>query len=342
MIQAFKQSKVYYFFILMENNKKYPFVSICTPTYNRRPFIPILLQCFQHQTYPKDRMEWIIVDDGTDSIAELIKQADIEQIKYYRVEEKMTLGEKRNFMHKKTKGSYIVYMDDDDYYPPQRVMHAVSRLQKNPEYDIAGSSTLYIYYNKIKKMMQFGPYGKNHATAATFAFRKSLLKQTHYDNYACLAEEKNFLKNYSIPLLQLNPLKTILVFAHDHNSVNKYDLLEKGTTRCLESDLQVNHFIRMENERMIYDFFTNYMEELLPLYSQGKPDLKKDVCQSLHVMNEERRQFNNIMKKNAPKIIQHGPNGPIEMSLEETVETLQRQTNLIEYMKQRIMDLEKR
>ena len=115
----------------------------------------------------------------------------------------------------------------------------------------------------------------------------------------------------------------------------------KGTTRCLESDLQVNHFIRMENERMIYDFFTNYMEELLPLYSQGKPDLKKDVCQSLHVMNEERRQFNNIMKKNAPKIIQHGPNGPIEMSLEETVETLQRQTNLIEYMKQRIMDLEK-
>ena len=69
--------------------------------------------------------------------------------------------------------------------------------------------------------------------------------------------------------------------------------------------------------------------------------MKKDVCQSLHVMNEERRQFNNIMKKNAPKIIQHGPNGPIEMSLEETVETLQRQTNLIEYMKQRIMDLEK-
>ena len=135
----------------MENNKKYPFVSICTPTYNRRPFIPILVQCFQHQTYPKDRMEWIIVDDGTDSIAELIEQADIEQIKYYRIEEKMTLGEKRNFMHKKTKGKYIVYMDDDDYYPPQRVMHAISRLQSNPQYHIAGSSTLYIYYNKLKK-----------------------------------------------------------------------------------------------------------------------------------------------------------------------------------------------
>ena len=48
--------------------RKLPFVTICTPTFNRRPFIPIMIKCFQHQTYPKDRMEWIIVDDGTDKI----------------------------------------------------------------------------------------------------------------------------------------------------------------------------------------------------------------------------------------------------------------------------------
>ena len=49
-----------------------PFVSICTPTFNRRPFIPIMFECFKNQTYPKDRMEWIIVDDGTDKIQDLI------------------------------------------------------------------------------------------------------------------------------------------------------------------------------------------------------------------------------------------------------------------------------
>ena len=32
-------------------------------------------------------------------------------------------------MHEKTKGEIIVYMDDDDYYPPDRVNHAVNRFR---------------------------------------------------------------------------------------------------------------------------------------------------------------------------------------------------------------------
>ena len=46
------------------NTDKYPFVSVCTPTFNRRPFIEGIIKCFNHQDYPKDRMEWIIIDDG--------------------------------------------------------------------------------------------------------------------------------------------------------------------------------------------------------------------------------------------------------------------------------------
>ena len=74
-----------------------PFVSICTPTFNRRPFIPSMIKCFNHQTYPKDRMEWIIIDDGTDKIEDLI--SDIPNVKYYKYDEKMPLGKKRNLMH---------------------------------------------------------------------------------------------------------------------------------------------------------------------------------------------------------------------------------------------------
>ena len=29
--------------------KHYPFVSVCTPTYNRRPFIPTLIECFKNK-----------------------------------------------------------------------------------------------------------------------------------------------------------------------------------------------------------------------------------------------------------------------------------------------------
>ena len=67
----------------MGKNKlpKKPFVSVCTPTFNRRPFIPFMIKCFENQTYPKDKLEWIIVDDGTDSIEDLVTCVHIIQLK---------------------------------------------------------------------------------------------------------------------------------------------------------------------------------------------------------------------------------------------------------------------
>jgi len=55
-------------------------VSVCTPTYNRRPFISSMIKCFNHQTYPKDKIEWIIIDDGTDKIEDLV--CNISNVKY--------------------------------------------------------------------------------------------------------------------------------------------------------------------------------------------------------------------------------------------------------------------
>ena len=66
-----------------------------------------MFECFRNQTYPRDKMEWIIVDDGTDKIEDLIKQSNLPQIRYFKVKKKMKLGEKRNFMHKYVKGSIV-------------------------------------------------------------------------------------------------------------------------------------------------------------------------------------------------------------------------------------------
>ena len=149
-----------------------------------------LLKCFDSQIYPKDKIEWIIVDDGPDKIEDLVK--DHPNIKYYKYDEKMTLGKKRNLMHEKTKGDIIVYMDDDDYYPPTRISHAVDILTSHPNALCAGASELYIWFKHINKMYQFGPYSANHGTAGTFAFKRKLLDHTKYDERACLAEKKSF------------------------------------------------------------------------------------------------------------------------------------------------------
>ena len=88
-----------------------PLVSICTPTFNRRPFIPFIKKCIEQQTYPLSRIEWIIIDDGTDPIGDLV--ANMDCVKYFYYPEKMLLGKKRNLMHSKCSGDIIVYMDDD-------------------------------------------------------------------------------------------------------------------------------------------------------------------------------------------------------------------------------------
>jgi glycosyltransferase involved in cell wall biosynthesis len=251
---------------------KLPFISICTPTFNRRPFIPNIIKCFQEQTYPADKMEWIIIDDGTDPIGDIV--AHIPQIKYFKYDTKMYLGKKRNVMHEKCKGSIIIYMDDDDYYPPERVSHAVETLLANPQALCAGCSRMFVYFKHIQKMVQFGPYGPNHATAATFAFRKELLQQTSYDDTAALAEETMFLKNYSVPFVQLDTLKTILVFSHEHNSFDKKKLLDNPNKYMALSDKIVTDFIKNQE---IIDFFMNDIDKLLVEYEPGKPEYKPEV-----------------------------------------------------------------
>ena len=264
--------------------KQLPLVSVCTPTFNRRPFIPALMRSFAGQNYPKDKLEWVIVDDGTDPIKDLV--CDIPQVKYIRYESKLTLGRKRNLMHDACTGSIIVYMDDDDYYPPERVSHAVSMLQQHPKTMCAGSSEMHIYFKHINAMYKFGPYGPRHATAATFAFRRELLEECRYDDDAALAEEKEFLKDYTVPLVQLEPKKTILVFSHAHNSFDKRKLLENPDPRFVtKSGRTVENFIKDE---VIRKFFTEDIDAHLKAYAPGLPNLKPDVIEQMDKMAEAR------------------------------------------------------
>ena len=323
------------------NGKYYPLVSVCTPTFNRRPFIPMMFECYKNQTYPKSRMEWIIVDDGTDKIKDLVQKINIPEIKYFEIDKKMTLGQKRNYMHTHATGNIIVYMDDDDYYPPERVEHAVDRLQSNKDALCAGSSEIYIYFKHIQKMYQAGPYGPNHATAGTFAFRSELLKQTRYEDDASLAEEKHFLKNYTIPFVQLDPLKTILVFSHIHNTFDKRKLLDNQHPNFFkESCYTVNMFIRNPEESYIKQFFMKDIETLLNKYKPGHPDMKPDVIQQIVKIEKERASQMQQMQQNqsnTPKfLLNNGNNQPIEMSPQDIINILEQQRLQLESMQKQL------
>ena len=308
-----------------------PFVSVCTPTFNRRPFWEMCIQNFKNQDYPMDRMEWIIIDDGTDLIEDLVK--DIPQVKYFKYDTKMTLGKKRNLMHDKSCGDIIVYMDDDDYYPKERVSHAVNMLVTHPNAMCAGASEIYIWFKHIQKMWQFGPYNPNHATAGTFAFKRELLKQHRYEDHAALAEEKAFLKNYTVPFVQLEPKKTILVFSHIQNTFDKKKLLENGENQYQKvSPRTVDEFIQ---EPAIKEFYMNTIDKLLNSYEPGDPKNKPDVLKQIKEIEAGRRKMVEDHKQKQQtegKIIlnQNGEN--IELNNQQIVQIMQKQQEQLQQM----------
>ena len=327
-----------------ENDEKYPLVSICTPTFNRRPFIKTMFQCYKNQTYPKNRMEWIIVDDGTDKIKDLVEESNIPEIRYFEIEEKMVLGAKRNYMHKQCRGSIIVYMDDDDYYPPERVSHAVEKLQSNPEALCAGSSEIYIYFKHLPKMIQCGPYGPNHATAGTFAFRKKLLDDTKYDDSAALAEEKAFLKDYTVPFVQLDPIKSILVFSHEHNTYDKRKMFDNAHPNYFkESEKTVETFIKEDHEQNVKQFFLKDIDELLKDYDPGLPKMKPDVLKQMKEIEERREKMINELQEQEnrkPVVVQEPGKPPRQLTTPEVVQIIKNQQNVINTMQKQVHDMQ--
>ena len=232
-----------------------PFVSVVTPTYNRRKFIPMLITMYKAQTYPKDRMEWIILDDGQENVGDLFATAakELPNIRYISLPEKLTIGAKRNRLNAEAKGDIIISMDDDDYYSPERVTHTVTSFGTHPKIELAGCSEIYMYYTDIGVIYKFGPYAPNHATNGTMAVRRSYAKTHKYDENVLNAEEKSFLDDYKQPMIQLNTMKVMLVISHKDNTFDKIKFREQPDNKYVKkTSLKIRDFIR---DKSVRDFF---------------------------------------------------------------------------------------
>ena len=247
-------------------NLNYPFVSCICPTYNRAKFLPYLLHIFDIQDWPKKQKELIILDDSPTNNENIINANKKDNnVRYIYSKEKLKLGKKRNMLNNYAKGEYIICFDDDDYYPPNRIKHTIQKM-KTTKNILAGSSILYVYVTHLDKIFMFGPYGNNHCTNGTMAYHKSFLKDRSYDDTADKAEEKYFLKDYSSPMVQLDPLNSILVISHDSNTVDKRKMLNTAK----ETSLRIKNIIKDKKLINFYKLLVEETKNQAPLSSSKK------------------------------------------------------------------------
>jgi hypothetical protein len=135
-------------------------------------------------------------------------------------------------------------MDDDDFYFPERVHAVVQAFKKNPKYELAGSSEIYMYYSDIKEIYKLGPYHPNHATNGTMAWRRSYASTHLYDEEVTHAEERSYLDNYKHPMLQLDPKKVMLVMSHTENTFDKKKMRDEPNPFVKKTSMKLKDFIR--------------------------------------------------------------------------------------------------
>jgi glycosyltransferase involved in cell wall biosynthesis len=116
-----------------------PFFSIILPTYNRAHFLPKAIQSVVDQTFSD--WELIIVDDGsTDDTKTVVENFQEERIRYI-YQENQERSAARNNGIKQAKGSYICFLDSDDYFLEKKLeqFHEV----------IAGQETNKLFYDAL-------------------------------------------------------------------------------------------------------------------------------------------------------------------------------------------------
>lgn len=203
-----------------------PKVVACTPTKNRRWAWEFSKTCLLSQTMKPD--VWVVVDNSSRPADDWSVAKDLSWVVYDRVYEPKPIGWLRNRcleLALEHGADYIVFWDDDDYYPPTRISSGVNALEADPSLDMTGSSKMYLLLTRENVLMTTGPFHEKHATAATHTIRRSYAEAHRFDPEKLRGEEITFTKGWTAKLKQMSPEDTIVVMGHSRNTVDKSQLL---------------------------------------------------------------------------------------------------------------------
>ncbi|WP_419803126.1 glycosyltransferase family 2 protein [Mucilaginibacter sp.] len=126
-----------------------PLVSVIIPTYNYTNYILEAINSVLEQTYPQDKIEIIVVDDGsTDRTHDTLKKLiDQNTIKYFYQENKGKANATFNAI-KKCTGKYIFNLDADDYFFKDKIAAYVKVFENDDEIVHVGTAAKVLYQNK--------------------------------------------------------------------------------------------------------------------------------------------------------------------------------------------------
>lgn len=216
------------------------------PVYNRSKWLPLITHNLRNQNYPKDKLEFIILDDSdTDPLFSEIPQDIFEswispiKVKYVKDNVKRTIGDKRNKLCKLSTHKICACWDSDDLYLPTYLSYAVSELKKNKLGAVGSPEMLFLYPHKDWKITGIKCLANRQIHEATLVYTKK-----HFN--AMGGFEKNsqgegakmfdFMNDKKIKQLDID--KIMVCICHKENTVNKDQFIDINVQEATIGDLE--------------------------------------------------------------------------------------------------------
>jgi len=208
-------------------------VSLLTITQgSRTTFLQLQIKNILAQTKLDLVKEWVIVDgskskEDSDCLQAFLDTLSTDKLPpIIRVEyvEGRRLGGHRNAGNAATTGDIIICVDDDDYYQPIYIEHAVATLQKSKKL-IAGCGPIFLYDLHWRCVFQLDLITPYSSVNNCFCYKREYLKKHKYDANKDSGEEVEFTNSFKEPLEQLDPKSCIIQITHVGNTVFKQKLI---------------------------------------------------------------------------------------------------------------------
>lgn len=203
----------------LPKEEELPAVSVITITKNRRAFIPLAKYCFLAQGYPENKIEWVVVDDGTDQIKDLV--SDLPNVKYVLCDDRAegwTIGAKRNLGVASASHDIMVMLDDDDVYPNNSVLARVAFMLAGPiPKECVFSTTIPCFdIHEKKSFMNVPPITMNMAdrvSEATMCFTRDFWRNRPFPDQQ-IAEAGAFIRGREQMCREVSPQDVIVSLTH--------------------------------------------------------------------------------------------------------------------------------
>lgn len=210
-----------------------PPISIVTLMYNRKRFFELACHNILMTDYPKDKIQWIIVEDSdnpeedaSDRIVAVAERAAPLKVEYVPLKKKTPVAEKRNIGVSKATADIVLMMDDDDHYPHTSFRRRVAWLTKHPWNPRAVAATTIACYDLIKGISAVNtppmglPLGQR-VSEATLTFYKSWWAERGFPTAVQVGEGEEFVAGRERDLLEIPPQQIIVAFSHGVNTSSR-------------------------------------------------------------------------------------------------------------------------